>query len=119
MGAIFHEEMIRTTPETFSKWKRRVQCTVVGTSPDVRQDYRSVSHDGPTVLMMGGERTGLSETQRALCDTLVCIPMRCGIDSLNLAVAASVLLYEVWSQRNPVRRVKTKRRRRRGDVSRR
>ena len=44
--------------------------------------------------MIGGERRGLSERQRALCDDLVRIPMAAGIDSLNVAVATGVVLYE-------------------------
>ena len=103
MGAIFHQELIRTTPEAFARWKRRVRCSVIGTSAEARQEYRAIRYDGPTVIMMGSERKGLSETQRDLCDSFVRIPMRGRIDSLNLAVAASVILHEVWNQRNPVR----------------
>ena len=50
---------------------------------------------------MGGERKGLSEERQRLCDDLVRIPMVGCSDSLNLAVATGVLLYEVFSQRRP------------------
>jgi TrmH family RNA methyltransferase len=47
---------------------------------------------------MGSERQGLSLTQQALCDLMVRLPMRGRSDSLNLAVATGVLLYELLSQ---------------------
>ncbi len=48
---------------------------------------------------MGGERKGLSPDLLALCDVVVRIPMAGATDSLNLSVAASLLLYEVFNQR--------------------
>jgi TrmH family RNA methyltransferase len=50
----------------------------------------------PTVLMLGEERAGLSAEQRRICRHIVRIPMVAGSDSLNLAVAGSLLLYEVF-----------------------
>jgi tRNA G18 (ribose-2'-O)-methylase SpoU len=54
--------------------------------------------------MLGDERKGLSEGQLATCDALVKIPMVGSPDSLNIAMAASVMLYEVHNQRHPVKR---------------
>ncbi len=51
---------------------------------------------GPAVLLLGEERRGLSEAQRSLCDATVRIPMVGDVDSLNLAVAGSLMLYEVF-----------------------
>ena len=48
---------------------------------------------------MGGERQGLSDVQQAACDRMVRIPMTGTADSLNLAVATGLLLYEVFNQR--------------------
>jgi TrmH family RNA methyltransferase len=45
--------------------------------------------------MLGSERGGLSQEQRALCQEIVRIPMVPGADSLNLAVAGSLLMYAV------------------------
>jgi TrmH family RNA methyltransferase len=50
------------------------------------------------VLLMGSERHGLGAEQQALCDQLVSIPMRGRADSLNLAVATGVMLYELLRQ---------------------
>jgi TrmH family RNA methyltransferase len=50
------------------------------------------------VLLMGSERLGLSSEQQALCDQMVSIPMVGRSDSLNLAVATGIVLYEVFYQ---------------------
>jgi tRNA G18 (ribose-2'-O)-methylase SpoU len=50
----------------------------------------------PAVLMLGGERKGLTDEQRSICDHIVRIPMVEGMDSLNVAVAGSLAMYEVF-----------------------
>lgn len=52
-----------------------------------------------TVAFMGNEQSGLSETMEAACDMLVRLPMRGRADSLNLAAATAVLLYDIWRRR--------------------
>jgi hypothetical protein len=69
---------------------------VVGASPDGAVDYDELHYMRPTVLMLGEERAGLSAEQRRICRHIVRIPMVAGSDSLNLAVAGSLLLYEVF-----------------------
>lgn len=51
------------------------------------------------ILMLGSEQQGLSPERQAACDLAVRIPMTGSLDSLNLAVAASVVLYKVFNQR--------------------
>jgi TrmH family RNA methyltransferase len=51
------------------------------------------------ILLMGNEQSGLSETMEAACDRLVRLPMRGRADSLNLAIATGVLLYDIWRRR--------------------
>jgi len=99
MGAIFAQRLVRLSPAEFAAWKRFGGCRLVGTSPHGAHDYRAVVYPPQTVLFMGGERRGLSEERRRLCDHLVCIPMVGRSDSLNLAVATGILLYEVFNQR--------------------
>ncbi|HEY5004778.1 MAG TPA: TrmH family RNA methyltransferase [Ktedonobacteraceae bacterium] len=53
----------------------------------------------PTILLMGEERKGLPADLQAHCDLMVQIPMVGKSDSLNLAIATSVMLYEVFNQR--------------------
>lgn len=101
MGALFTQRLIRASAEELNAWKRRHGVRVVGTSPSAPLDYRGVDYRRPVVLFLGWERKGLSAEETALCDDLVRIPMVGRSDSLNVAVAAGVMLYEVFSQRNP------------------
>ncbi|NIM17704.1 MAG: hypothetical protein GTO45_37530 [Candidatus Aminicenantes bacterium] len=66
-----------------------------------KEPQQGVTYDDLTVLMLGNERKGLSELQKDCCDEWVSIPMKGGIDSLNLGVAASILLYEFYNRRHP------------------
>lgn len=97
MGAIFAQRLVRTTFAQFAAWRRR-GYTVVGASGSAADDYRSVVYHRPLVLLMGSEREGLSAEQQAMCDRLVRIPMVGRSDSLNLAVATGVMLYEIFNQ---------------------
>jgi TrmH family RNA methyltransferase len=49
---------------------------------------------------MGNEQAGLTDEAEAACDRLVQIPMRGRADSLNLAIATGVLIYDVWRRRD-------------------
>jgi TrmH family RNA methyltransferase len=51
------------------------------------------------VILIGNETAGLSHAFRAACDVMVGIPMRGSSSSLNMAVAASIVLYEADAQR--------------------
>ncbi len=95
MGAVFKVPLIRTSAKALAGWKSRRAVTFIGTSPAASRDYRQPTYRTPLVLMMGGERSGLRERQLALCDEIVSLPMTRQVDSLNLAVATSVMLYEV------------------------
>ena len=53
----------------------------------------------PTVLLVGNETNGLSDAYQALSDVMVTIPMTGYASSLNIACAASILLYEAVRQR--------------------
>jgi TrmH family RNA methyltransferase len=99
MGAVFAQRFVRTTVAEFARWKRRRGVQLVGTSPHAPLDYHAVAYRAPTVLLMGGERQGLSPELQALCDVMVQIPMVGGGDSLNVAVATAIMLYELFNQR--------------------
>ena len=62
-------------------------------------DYSKADYKGPLCLIMGAEDRGVSYDNLALCDEWVCIPMRGTIESLNVSVAAGVLIYEAVKQR--------------------
>ena len=62
-------------------------------------DYRALRYRFPAALVIGSEKRGLSDQALELADFVVRIPMHGGCDSLNAAVAAGVLLFEMSSRR--------------------
>ena len=72
---------------------------IVGTDAEAALTYREADLRGPLVLVIGSEGRGLAPAVRRRCDLLVRIPMRGRIESLNAAVAGSVLLFEAAAQR--------------------
>ena len=104
MGALFRQTFIRTTNASLRNWLRRHHCRVIGASPDGSADLHHFDYPRPTILVLGEERRGLTPLLRDLCSDLVRIPMVGAADSLNLAVAGSLFLYEVYRAR-PARRV--------------
>lgn len=63
------------------------------------EDYRTANLKGPLVLVVGSEGRGLGRLILETCDLLVRIPMEGRVNSLNVAVAGSLVLYEVWRGR--------------------
>lgn len=96
MGAIFTQTIVRTSLEQFRCWIKAHNIQVVGASPNGQVDYDQISYTPPTILMLGHERSGLTSAQQSICQQLVRIPMSAGMDSLNVAVAGSLLLYELF-----------------------
>ncbi|MFN5222342.1 MAG: tRNA (guanosine(18)-2'-O)-methyltransferase TrmH [Cyanobacteriota bacterium] len=62
-------------------------------------DYRSCDYTGPTAFVLGAEKWGLSERTAELVDQAITIPMRGMVQSLNVSVAAALLLAEALRQR--------------------
>ena len=99
MGAIFTQWLVKTQLADFADWKRQQPYAMIGTSDAAALDYQAVDYPDPMLLMMGSERQGLQAQHMALCDDMVSIPMVGQSDSLNLAVATALMLYEVFNQR--------------------
>ena len=104
MGSIFGLEHTRVRHDELAHWARRARAKIVGTSAAAARDYRNLSYRGPVVLMLGCERGGMSDAQEAVCDKVVRIPLHGNVDSLNIAVAAGVMLYAAHAERNPMKR---------------
>ena len=104
MGALFKQKFVRTDADQLHRWARVHGVHVVGVSPDGREDYDRVRYFGPVLLFLGTERSGLREEQRRICHRIVRIPMVDGMDSLNLAVAGGLLMYEVFRSRSTIDR---------------
>lgn len=73
---------------------------IIGVEQDARaRDYRSFKLRKPTIFAFGNELRGLSSELRKRCDTLIEIPMRGKKESLNVSVAAGIILFSVLSGR--------------------
>jgi 23S rRNA (guanosine2251-2'-O)-methyltransferase len=72
---------------------------VVGVDAAGSQNWTSFDYTGPVAVVLGGEHRGLRRLVREHCDALVRLPMAGQIASLNISVAAGVVLYEIVRQR--------------------
>ncbi len=93
MGSIFAVPLVKVEVEAFVAWAARWPGSVVGTHLEAKTDFRAAAYTDPTLLVMGNEQAGLTDTVAAACETTVKIPMRGRADSLNLAVATGVMIY--------------------------
>jgi TrmH family RNA methyltransferase len=108
MGAMLSQRLVRASRSEFVAWATSRAYPVVGTSDAAPTEYRAVEYRAPLLLLMGSERQGLAVELRALCDPLVRIPMVGRSDSLNLAVASSLVLYELFHQQRSRRSAQTR-----------
>jgi TrmH family RNA methyltransferase len=96
MGSIFAVPVARATQEAFLAWRKEFDGIVAGTHLKGAVDYRTVEYGNkPVVLLMGNEQQGLPDALAEACDVLVRIPQAGRADSLNLAVATGVMLFEI------------------------
>jgi TrmH family RNA methyltransferase len=95
MGSIFAVPLARANAAEFAALAARWGGTIVGTHLAATADYRAVDYRTPVLLVMGGEQAGLTEEAAKTARTLVKIPMAGKADSLNLAVATAVMLFEI------------------------
>lgn len=72
---------------------------IVAASEKAEINYTQADYTTPIALVMGAEDVGISPEVIKLCDTFVSIPMFGNISSLNVSVAAGVMMYEVVRQR--------------------
>jgi TrmH family RNA methyltransferase len=97
MGALFWIPVYTASFAEFLKWKRAHACQLIGTSAHGGTNSRGFAPTAPWVLLLGSEQKGLSEETKAQCDIVLTLPMRGRASSLNLAVAAGILLYGLIS----------------------
>lgn len=96
MGSVFAVPVAKASVEAFLAWRKGFAGLVAGTHLKGAVDYRSVDYAGkPVLLMMGNEQQGLPDNLADACDRLVRIPQAGRADSLNLAVATGVMLFEI------------------------
>lgn len=94
MGALFWHSVVSASFEDFSNWVKGHGYHVYGTSARGNRDYREIErYERPALHLLGSEREGLIEQQAEVCEEILRLPMHGKVTSLNLAVAARILLY--------------------------
>lgn len=94
MGTLFWKQVIQTSFNEFLGWAREGKYQLIGTSAKADIGYDTLVPQTPWILLLGNEQKGLSQEQSTACDVTISLPMQGRVSSLNLAVAAGVLLYQ-------------------------
>jgi len=96
MGAIFSVSLVETdSVSVLWSWARQHGMQTVATSAHAVQSFWDAPYHFPALLLLGSEGQGLAEDVQRKADLAVSIPMYGASSSLNLAVAAGLLLYEL------------------------
>ncbi len=95
MGAVFTQTIAAARWPDFLAWLRAGAGQLVGTSLKATNDYLEPKYSRPCFLLIGNEQQGLPAGYEVECDLLVKIPMAGCADSLNAAVAAAVMAFQV------------------------
>ncbi len=99
-GALFYVPVCRERDLVSAvRMLRESGVKVVGATEKGAQDYTEIDYTVPVAIVMGSEDTGISDEVLRLCDELAAIPMLGNIGSLNVSVAAGVMMYEAVRQR--------------------
>jgi TrmH family RNA methyltransferase len=104
-GSLFALPVVRLdSAAAVERWVQNVRqmvgrCAIVGADEHGSAELSTHDFTGPTLIVMGNEARGLGRAFQAICDTQVRIPMSGSASSLNVSVAASIVLYEAARQR--------------------
>jgi TrmH family RNA methyltransferase len=96
MGSLFAMPLIQTEFLDFNAWRAKAGARMLAASMRGQHAHDKATYGQRSVVLMGNEQAGLPMEVEAECDELVRIPMMGAADSLNLASAASVMIYEAW-----------------------
>lgn len=99
-GALLHIPVCKEVSTASAvRYLRESGCQIVCATEKSSQNYTLGDYTTPIALVMGAEDTGISEEVLAMADTRAAIPLFGSIESLNVSVAAGVMMYEVVRQR--------------------
>jgi TrmH family RNA methyltransferase len=100
-GALFRLPVVRADTGAFSAWARGRGATIYAADAG-GEDVRAVEpgDTGPTLLVVGNEGAGVGEHIRAAASKLLAVPQRPGAESLNVAAAGAILLWELLGRRS-------------------
>ncbi len=101
MGSIFNVPIFRCTEEAFVTLAKTWPGAVVGTSPAGTMAYdRFIPDERATLVVMGNEQAGMTDTITQACTNVLSIPIFGKADSLNISVAAGIVLYCMRANQN-------------------
>lgn len=99
MGSLFAVKLARASFDELMRYKSERGAQMIGASLKGAALDATVAAPARAIVLMGNEQSGLPTEMEAACDLLVRLPMRGRADSLNLAVATAVMLYDLWRRR--------------------
>ncbi|MBC7770162.1 MAG: RNA methyltransferase [Phycisphaerales bacterium] len=99
MGSLFAMKLARASFDELVRYKKARGAQMMGLSLKGGALDPGLPAPGKAIVLMGNEQSGLPDDMEAACDLLVRLPMRGRADSLNLAIATSVMLYDLWRRR--------------------
>ena len=99
-GVLFSVPIVVADSASVHAWLKEKGVRIVATTPDTPNIYTQVDLRGPLAIVMGSEQYGLSDFWLKESDLLVRIPMAGQADSLNVAMATIITLFEAVRQRN-------------------
>jgi TrmH family RNA methyltransferase len=96
MGSLFAMRLATAPFEEFRAWRDAGKVRVVAASMHGDHAHHEANYGERACILMGNEQSGLPPEIERQCDELVRIPMMGRAESLNLAIATGVMIYEVW-----------------------
>ncbi len=99
MGSLFSRPVLTTSTPELKEWLSQQQFKLVATSPQASTSYWDADYRGAVAIILGSEDLGLADDWLAASNTQVVIPMSGLADSLNVATAGALLVYEALRQR--------------------
>ncbi|MDR2928673.1 MAG: 23S rRNA (guanosine(2251)-2'-O)-methyltransferase RlmB [Cytophagaceae bacterium] len=94
-GALFRIPVCKAAkPWYVLKFLKELNFTIIGASEKAEVDYRSVDYSGNIALIFGSEEKGISPQLLKMCDKVIAIPLKGETASLNVSVAAGILMFE-------------------------
>jgi TrmH family RNA methyltransferase len=96
MGAVFNVKIVKVTTAAFTSFASHWPAQIIGTALPASKDYRMAAWQRPSILLMGNEQSGLTDELIDVTTDVIRLPMRGQSDSLNLAVATGICLYEMY-----------------------
>jgi TrmH family RNA methyltransferase len=99
-GLIFRLPVIVSSRENTINFLKKNKIKVLAAALIGAKNYVEASYKEASAILLGTEATGLSKDWLKAADEIIKIPMKPGVDSLNVSVSAAILIFEAWKQRD-------------------